>query len=174
MTGQSHFLVVFLLRKVTLQNHINSVKWLWWILTRWPLFCKSLQWGLCSYVWKLADFFILCFKKSAKWITTVLCTLHSVHKNSVPWMHAVTSTPYRDFTQLHPLRTMNERGHTNSVPWIHAVCRLRQVTFIQINHRIFWANCVNPWYRVGVTPFIHGTELMQFGKVTLPSKKNQH
>jgi hypothetical protein len=93
------------------------------------------------------------------------------HSNSVPWMHAVTSTPYHDFTQSHQLRTINERGHTISVPWMHAVCRLRQVTFIQFNQRIFWANGVHSWYGDGVTPFIHGTELMRFGKVTLRSKK---
>ncbi len=93
------------------------------------------------------------------------------HINSVPWMHAVTSTPYHDFTQSPQLRTMNERGHTNSVPWMHAVCRLRQVTFIQFNKRIFWANCVHSWYGVRVTPFIHGTELIRFGKVTLRSTK---
>jgi hypothetical protein len=85
--------------------------------------------------------------------------------NSVPWMHAVTSTPYHEWTRSHQLRTMNERGHTNSVPWMHAVCRLRQATFIQ-------TNCVHSWYGVGVTAFIHGTELMQFGKVALRSTKN--
>ncbi len=109
------------------------------------------------------------------------------HINSIPWLYAVTSTPYHEWTRSHQLRTMipwmnavtptpyhdsmNERGHTNSVPWMHAVCRLRQVTFIQFNQRIFWANCVHSWYGVGVTPFIHGTELMRFGKVTLRSKK---
>ncbi len=92
--------------------------------------------------------------------------------NSVAWLYAVTSTPYHDFTQSHKLRTMNERRHTNSVPWMYAVCRLRQVTFIQFNQRIFWANCVHSWYGVGVTAFIHGTELMRFGKVTLRSIKS--
>ncbi len=59
---------------------------------------------------------------------------------------------------------MNDRGHTNSVPWMHAVCRLRQATFIQ-------TNCVHSWYGVGVTPVIHGTELMPFCKVALRSTK---
>jgi len=134
--------------------------------------CRTRQW------WKTKS------KKSAKWITTVQCTQkprgmtlrnHTSRMpnriNSVPWMHAVTSTPYHEWTRSHQLRTMNERGHTNSVPWMHAVCRLRQVTFIQFNQRIFWANCVHSWYGVGVTAFIHGTELMRFGKVTLRSKK---
>jgi hypothetical protein len=59
---------------------------------------------------------------------------------------------------------MNDRGHTNSVPWMHAVCRLRQATFIQ-------TNCVHSWYGVGVTPVIHGTELMRFCKVALRRTK---
>ncbi len=59
---------------------------------------------------------------------------------------------------------MNDRGHTNSVPWMHAVCRLCQATFIQ-------TNCVHSWYGVGVTPVIHGTELMRFCKVALRSTK---
>jgi hypothetical protein len=59
---------------------------------------------------------------------------------------------------------MNERGHTNSVPWIHAVCRLRKATFIQ-------TDCEHSWYGVGVTAFIHGTQLMRFGKVALRSTK---
>ncbi len=89
---------------------------------------------------------------------------------SVPWFYAVTSTPYHDYTWSHQLRTMNERCHTNSVSWMHIVCRL-QVTFIQFNQRIFWTNCVHSWYWVGVTAFIHGTELMRFGKVTLRNTK---
>jgi hypothetical protein len=161
LTGQSHFILIFWLRKVTRPNRINSVKWLWWILTRWPLFCKS---GLCSYLWNLVDFFTLC-KKSAKWFTTVQCTLYtySVHRmtlqnhtsrmpnriNSVPWMNAVTSSPYHECTHSHQLRAINERSHTNSVPWMHAVCRLRQVTFISLTKRSFWP-----------TAYIHGTEMV--------------
>ena len=103
-------------------------------------------------------------KKSAKWISTVQCTQESRgmtlrnHTNSVPWMLAVTSTPYHEWPRSHQLRTMNDRGHTNSVPWMHAVCRLRKATFIQ-------TNCVHSLYGVCVTAFSHGTELMRFGKV---------
>ncbi len=114
----------------------------------------------------------------------LLCSLHWIHGvtwqnhtcsmpnriNSVPWMHAVTSTPYHECTRSHQLRTIDERGgHTNAVSWMHTVCWLRQVTFIQFNQKIFWTNCVHLWYGVGVTVFIHGTELMRFGKVTLQS-----
>ena len=96
-------------------------------------------------------------KKSAKWIATV-------HRNHVEWLCGITSTPYHEWPRSHQLRTMNDRGHTNSVPWMHAVCRLRKATFIQ-------TNCVHSWYGVGVTAFIHGTELMRFGKVALRSTK---
>ena len=109
-------------------------------------------------------------KKSAKWIATVPCTQEPRgmtlrnHTNSVPWMLAVTSTPYHEWPRSHQLRTMNDRGHTNSIPWMHAVCRLRKATFIK-------TNCVHSWYGVGVTAFIHDTELMRFGKVALRSTK---
>ncbi len=73
------------------------------------------------------------------------------HINSVPWMNAATPTP---------------------VPWMQAVCRPRQVTFLQFIQRILWANYVHSWYGVGVTAFIHGMELMRFGKVTLWSTIN--
>ncbi len=75
------------------------------------------------------------------------------YNNSIPWMNLVTSTPYHEWTQSYQLCTMNARSF-----------RLRQVTFIQFNQKIFRTNCVHSWYGVGVTVFIHGTELMQFGK----------
>ncbi len=91
-----------------------------------------------------------------------LCTMNGRgHINFVSWMHAVTSTTYHEW----------KRGHTNSLPWMHAVCWLRQVTFIQFNQKIFWTNCVHSWYGVCVTAFIHGTELMRFGEVTLGRTK---
>ncbi len=74
-------------------------------------------------IWNLVDFFTLCFQKSPKWITTVQCTLYSVHRNhtlrnhtshmpncinsvpwshinSIPWMNEVTPTPYHECTQF--------------------------------------------------------------------------
>ncbi len=64
---------------------------------------------------------------------------------------------------------MNVRGNTNSVLWMYAVCWLRQVTLIQFSQRIFWTNCVHSWYGVGVTAYIHGTELMWPRKVMVRS-----
>jgi hypothetical protein len=64
---------------------------------------------------------------------------------------------------------MNVRGHTNSGLWMYAVCWLRQVTLIQFSERIFWTNCVHSWYGVGVTAYIHGTELMWLRKVMVRS-----
>ncbi len=127
-------------------------------------------------------------------VYTVQCTLYSVHRNqtmwnrtsrmincinsvpwshinSIPWMNEVTPTLYHEWTRSHQLFTMNERGHTNSLPWMHTVCRLCQVTFIQFHQKVFCTNCIHSWYRAGVTAFIHGTELMRLGKVTLRSTK---
>ncbi len=42
-----------------------------------------------------------------------------------------------------------------------------QVTLIQFSKIIFWTNCVHSWRGVGVTAYIHGTELIRFRKVTL-------
>jgi hypothetical protein len=95
-----------------------------------PCFPSHRSW-LCSYVWNLVDFFVIDErqkrKKSAKWIFTVQCTQEPRgmtlrnHTSSVPWMLAVTSTPYHEWPRSHQLRTMNERGHTNSVAWMNAV-----------------------------------------------------
>ncbi len=84
---------------------------------------------------------------------------------------------HQTYTKSHQLRTVNERGHINSVPWLHAVTSTpyhewtRLSTLIQFKQRIFWTNCVHSWCGVDVTAFIHGTELMRFGKVTLRSTK---
>ena len=48
------------------------------------------------------------------------------------------------------LRKVTLRDYTNSVQWMYAVCRLRKVTFIQLNQRIFWTNCVHSLYGVVV------------------------
>ncbi len=87
MTGQSHFMLIFLLRKVTLRSHINSV----------------------------------------------------------PWMYAVTPTPYNECTEfsedfLNQLRTFMVRSWCDRVKWLCGV---------------------------DVTAYIQGTELIRFRKVTL-------
>jgi hypothetical protein len=122
-------------------------------------------------------------KKSAKWISTVQCTQEPRgmtlrnHTNSVPWMLAVTSTPYHEWPRSHQLRTMNERGHNNSVQWMNAVTPTPYhecTQFVDSVKPILFrpiAYIVHSWYGVGVTAFIHGTELMRFGKVALRSTK---
>jgi hypothetical protein len=74
------------------------------------------------------------------------------HINSVPWLYAVTPTPYHECTQfvdsVKPLSFSLNRGFFGPIAYIHGTD-----------------------YGVGVTAFIHGTELMQFGKVTLRSTK---
>jgi hypothetical protein len=59
---------------------------------------------------------------------TVHCTVYS-RINSVKSLYVVTSTPYYECTRSH---------------------QLRKVSFIQLNHKIFWTNCVHSFYGVGV------------------------
>jgi hypothetical protein len=66
---------------------------------------------------------------------------------------------HQPHAKLHQLRTMN--AGSLSTPSSH----------FQFNQKIFWTNCVHSWYGVSVTAFIHGTELMRFGKATLRSTK---
>ncbi len=100
----------FWLHKVTLPNRINSVKWLWWILTRWSLFCKSLVRVMFLHM-KFGGFLILC-QKSTKWITTVQCTRNTL---------SVFAESHQQHAKSHQLHTMNARSHINSVPWMHKV-----------------------------------------------------
>ncbi len=86
-----------------------------------------------------------------------------------------TGTTWNDFAETHQLRTMNARGHINSVPWMTAVTLTPYHECTQfvdsVKPLLFRPNCVHSWYGVGVTAFIHGTELMRFGKVALRSTK---
>ncbi len=84
MTGQSHFMLIFVLRKATLPNRINSV----------------------------------------------------------PWMNAVTPTPYHECTQL---------------VWIKVALWSRQTACIH-GTELVWPG--HSWYGVDVTAVSHGTELM--------------
>ncbi len=107
LTGQSHFMLIFVLRKVTLPNHINSV----------------------------------------------------------PWMKAVTPTPYHECTQL--------VQKTFWLNWMKVTWRSRQTACIHgmelelVLLRSFmvrsWCDRVHSWCGVDVTACIHGTELMRFG-----------
>ena len=100
LTGQSHFMLIFVLRKATLQNCINSV----------------------------------------------------------PWMNAVTPTPYHECTQL---------------VWIKVAFRSRQTACIHGTELVWprsfmvrsWCDRGHSWYGVDVTASIHGTELVWFRKV---------
>ena len=95
MTSQSHFMLMFVLRKATLPNRINSV----------------------------------------------------------PWMNAVTPTPYHECTQL---------------VWIKVALRSRQTACIHGTELVWprsfmvrsYCDRVHSWYGVDVTAVIHGTELM--------------
>ncbi len=100
MTGQSQFMLIFVLRKATLPNRINSV----------------------------------------------------------PWMNAVTPTPYHEYTQL---------------VWIKVALRSRQIACIHGTKLVWprsfmvrsWCDRGHSWYGVDVTASIHGTELVWFRKI---------
>ncbi len=168
LTGQSHFMLIFLLRKVTLRGHINSVKW--------PPTCSLLQLrggGSNLDDWKKSlALCLLCamYKrniKSAKWILlySIQCaqkplrvTLRN-HTNRIPnrfnstnvrghiisikSLYSVTPTPYYESSCKAELK------------WLDGVNKLR--TFIVRS----WCDRVHSWYGVDVTAF----------KVTLRSTK---
>ena len=123
LTGQSHFMRIFWLRKVTLRSHINSVKWP--PHTQASVSPPSNQrrgdtlscgWGANSDDWrKSLARCLLCatYKRNTKSANqmnfTVHCTVYS-RIDSVKSLYAVTSTPYNECKQLHQLRTMNVRS----------------------------------------------------------------
>ncbi len=120
LTGQSHFMLIFWLRKVILRGHINSVKW--------PLTGRrvcpppsfgsgggdtlSCDWGgggsqFGGLEKKPSTLSTLCCVqktiKSPKWILLycIQCTQNARgHINSVKALYAVTPTPYIELTQL--------------------------------------------------------------------------
>ncbi len=102
LTVQSHFMLIFVLRKVTLPNRINSV----------------------------------------------------------PWMHAVTPTPYHECTQ--------SVQKTFWLSWMKVTWRSRQTACIHGTELVWlrsfmvrsWCDRVHSWYGVDVTACIHGTEMM--------------
>jgi hypothetical protein len=104
LTGQSHFILIFVLRKVTLPNRINSV----------------------------------------------------------PWMNAVTPTPYHEWTQL--------VQKTFWLNWMKVTWRSQQTACIHGTELVWlrsfivrsWCDRVHSWYGVEVAACIHGTELMRF------------
>ncbi len=162
MTGQSHFMLIFWLRKVTLRGHINSVKWP--LTRRWVCPPPNQRRGghtLLRLRGGGAQFRRLEKKpstelcavykrniKSAKWMPlySVQCTQKPLwvtlrnRINSVPWTYAVTSTPQSHFTRSLKLRTMNVRNWSK-IP----LAKLR--TFIVRS----WCDRVHSWYRVDVT-----------------------
>ncbi len=64
---------------------------------------------------------------------------------------------------------MNEQSHSNSVPWMYAIGPKNPLVELNESDLTESANCVHSWYGVGVTAFIHGTELMWLRKVMVRS-----
>jgi hypothetical protein len=73
------------------------------------------------------------------------------------------------------LRTMNARSHINSVPCMQFTDSIKSLSF-SLTNEFFGpiAYIHGTDYGVSVTPFIHGTELMGFGRSDLTEYKNQH
>ncbi len=149
-----------------LPNRINSVKWLWWILTRWPLCCKSLVRVVSYEIWWISLHYVfknhlnellLCSVHCTVYTETTLCeiTPTACQIASTPY-HEVTLTPYHEWTRTHQLLTMN--AHSLS-------------TLSSYFHSVYSEDLLYQLYGAGVTAFIHGTELMRLGKVTLRSTK---
>ena len=104
LTGQSHFMQIFLLRKVTLRGHINSLKWPPHPQPPWtkgggtpsPAVEGPIR-TTGEKAW-LSVHPVLCTKETqnppTKWILlyTVHCTVYS-RINSVKSLYAVTPTP---------------------------------------------------------------------------------
>ncbi len=144
LTGQSHFMPIFLLRKVTLRGHINSLKWPHHPRPPWTKGggtpSPAVEGPIRTTGEKPGTLSTLCYVQKK----------HKIHQPNEFYctLYTVQCTVYS--VQSHQLRKVTLRSHTNSVVWMYAVCGLRKVTFIQLNHRIFWTNCVNSFYRVGV------------------------
>ncbi len=129
MTGQSHFMLNFLLRKVTLRGHINSIKWPPHPQASVPP-PEPKEGG--HHLLRLRGQFGRLEKKPGTLST--LCYVQKKHKIRQP--NEFYCTLYST-VQSHQLRKVTLRGHTNSVLWMYAVCRLCKVTFIQLNQWIF-------------------------------------
>jgi hypothetical protein len=137
LTGKSHFMLIFWLRKATLPNYINSVKWILLFvifLQGYPLFCKSLVMVvfLCM---EFGGFFYIIFSKIVYLLKKVLwmedpvysyCHIYTKkincrtrhwwktkRKKSAKWISTVQCTQEP--------REMTLWNHTNSVPWMLGV-----------------------------------------------------
>ncbi len=131
MTGKSYFMLIFVLHKATLPNRINSVHRKKKV-REFPVPSRDVK-----------------TKLSLGGINDVITELY------LPRGSLVSDIPAGDgkLVNLFLRCTMNERCHTNSVQWMYAI-GLNKSGFTEST------NCVHSWYRVSVTAFIHGTELM--------------
>jgi hypothetical protein len=144
LTGQSHFMLIFWLRKVTLRGHINSVKWAPHTQASVPPPPPPTKGGGLDTLRRPGEgvgeskfgrlektpssLFILSNvqknKKSANQKNlTVHCTVYSVH-----WLYGITtatcqieSIPYNECTRSHQLRTMTLRSCINSIKSLYAI-----------------------------------------------------
>ncbi len=97
---------------------------------------------------------------------------YTVHRKCTVYTEITCSDSaesHQPHTKSHQLRTMNACGHINSIPWLYVVTStpfhectqfVNSVKSLQFNQRI-----LRP------IAYIHGTDLMRFGRVTLRSTK---
>ncbi len=168
MTGQSHFMLIFWLSQVTLRGQINSVKW------------PPSHAGECAPpptngggthspavegvpIWTTGE-------KTWQW---TLCCVQKKHK--IRQMNATvqcTQKPLKsDFAESNQLHTLNVRDHINSAKSLYTVTTTPYHECTQLVQKILLLNSVHSLYGVGVTAYIHGTDLMWLRKVTLQSTK---
>jgi hypothetical protein len=134
-------MLIFLLRKVTLRGHINSLKWRPHPEPPWTK-------GGGTQAWH-SVYSVLCTKETqnppTKWILlyTVHCTVYS-RINSVKSLYAVTPTPYYECTQfvdsVKSLSFSETIGFFGPIAYIHSteLVWLRWVTLRSTKISIKW------------------------------------
>ena len=93
LTGQSHFMLIFVLRKVTLRNHTNSVEWMYAIGPKNPMVSLN-ESDFMELVWP-RTFIVRSWCNRVEWLygvnATVHCTVYS-KKISIKWLWSVKVT----------------------------------------------------------------------------------
>ncbi len=163
MTGQSHFMLIFWLRKVTLRGHINSAP-----LTRRRV-CppppprtkgggtkKPAGVGGGSPIGRLekkpSTELCAVYKRNIKSAANEChCTVYSVHRNHLEWLCGIESTPYLECTPSNQLRKVTLRGHTNSVAWMYAIGPKNPLAKLRTFIVRSCCDRVHSWYGVDVT-----------------------
>ncbi len=154
MTGQSHFMLIFWLRKVTLRGHINSVKWPPPPQASVPPPLNQRRGGGHT----LLQLRGRGRPNSDDWRKSLaLCLLCSVYKRNIK--SAKCSLLY-SMQCTHQLRTMALCGQINSVKSLYAITPTPYHECTQLVQKILWLNWIKVAWWSQQTVYIHGTELV--------------